>query len=165
MILPLRYLLATIAVCFISLGSASHALCIYDGKLDEKTTLEQEFRDVSLVVKAEVLSSRVIAIPGPEEDTGILYRIRVSQSFKGKAPTVLSYYSRRDSGGFYLDARTGYLLFLDPISLSEWAQDAPGATVVNYNCGQSRAWAGVSRSDREKLQALSAGYASTGAKK
>jgi len=99
------------------LGSSSscYALCVYDSKLYAKTTLEQEFRDAGLVVRGEVLSNRDIDDP----DTGALYQIRIDQSSKGKPPRVLIYYSERDSGGFYLDTGTQYLLFLNPISSIE----------------------------------------------
>jgi len=95
--------------------SGAHFYCSYNGELYAKTTLAQEFRDASLVVRVNVLSSKQISIPGPDEDVGVLNRIKVAQIFKGKSPTILIYYSRLDSGGFYLDVGTDYLLFLDPI--------------------------------------------------
>jgi len=137
--------------------SSAHALCIDDGKFYAKTTVEQEFRDASVVVRGNVLSSQEISIGDPDESLGVLYHVRIDHSFKGKPPQNLIYYSRRDSGGFYLNVGTQYLLFLNPISSSMWAKDAPGAMVVNYNCGQSRAWAEVPLGDRKRLSALSVG--------
>ena len=123
-----------------------------DPGLYATTTLADEFHDLALVVKGTVLSSRNI---GPDEN-GTVYRIRIEQSFKGKAPAVITDYTDRDSGGFYLgEGGEGpeYLLFLNPISRTR--KSAPDAYEVNYSCGQSRPWANVSRKDREKLTGLS----------
>jgi len=133
----------------------SLALCIYNGDFYAKTSLEQEFRDSSLVIKGKVLSNRDITIPDTDEDVGVVSRVQVASVFKGKAHKIVTYYSRRDSGGFYLDKGTDYLLFLDPIRTTEWAKDYPGAMVVNYNCGQSEPWGEVSAPDREQLRRLS----------
>jgi hypothetical protein len=145
------------ALVAILLGSSSgvFALCMYEGKLYAKTTLDREFRDASLVVRGEVLSSQDISAPDPDGDVGGLYRVRIDQSFKGRPPSVIAYYSPRNSGGFYLVVGDQYLLFLDPIS-SVWEKTAPGVFVVNYSCGQSRAWAEVPSGDCERLRALAA---------
>jgi hypothetical protein len=147
-------LLTFAAVDFSGFGNACQAVCIYDGKLYAKTTIEQEFKDASLVIRAKVVSSRVISIADHEEDTGVLYQVKIDQLIKGRASGSIAYYSRRDSGGFYLDADVEYLLFLQPISVTEWAHDRPGAMVVNYSCGQSRPWSQVSRPDRDRLRLL-----------
>jgi len=138
----------------------ARALCIYDGKLYAKTTDEQEFRDAALVVRAKVISGRD-TYDSDDEDPGVVYRIEVEHRFKGKTPAIISDYTHRDSGAFYLEVGREYLLFLNPISPIEaaedpvWKKQAPEAMMVNYNCGQSRSWAHVSRADREKLATLS----------
>jgi len=150
---------AVAAVALLGSASGAFALCMYNGKLYAKTTLEQEFRDASLVVKGEVISSEDIHDP----NLGVLYHVRVEQTLKGKSAAVLVDYSERSSGGFYLDAGTEYLLFLNPIDPADavedlgqnWATKAPGAMMVNYSCGQSRSWNEVPSKDRKLLNALS----------
>jgi len=139
--------------------SSAYGLCVYHGVLYAKTTLEQEFHDASVVVRADVLSSQEIYEP----DTGVLYRVRVEQSFKGNPPAVLVYYTERNSGGFYLETGTQYLLFLNPISATEvvkdlgprWAKEPSGILVLNYSCGQSRPWGKVAIEERKSLSTLS----------
>jgi hypothetical protein len=134
------------------------ALCIYGGRLYAKTTLEQEFRDSAVVIEAKVISSRDTF---EDDEPGVVYRINIERWFKGTTPGVIEDFSERDSGGFYLNVGTDYLLFLNPISDEEaaanpsWRNAAPDAMMVNYNCGQSRPWANVALEDRRKLAALS----------
>ena len=136
----------------------ANALFIYQGKLYAKSTFEQEFRDSTLVVEAKVISSRDTF---EDDEPGVIYRINIERWFKGKTPAVIEDFSARDSGGFYLNVGTDYLLFLNPISDEEaaanpsWRKVAPDAMMVNYNCGQSRPWAQVTPKDRQKLAALS----------
>jgi hypothetical protein len=136
----------------------AQALCIYHGQLYANTTLEQEFRDSALVVRAKVSSSRDTF---EDDEPGVVYGIKIDHWFKGKTPTLIKDFSERDSGGFYLDVGSEYLLFLNPISDKQaaenptWKRVAPDATTVNYSCGQSRVWANVALKDRQKLEALS----------
>ena len=153
--------------------SAGQALCIYNGKhfekstakdfngrLYAKTTLADEVADSALVIRGTVISSRTLDSHDRDEDTGTVYRVRVDQVFKGKVAKTFSYFSQRDSGGFYLgeggDSRD-YLLFLNPTERSSWAAKlVPDAFVVNYNCGQSRQWRTVSAGDKIALERLAA---------
>lgn len=141
----------------------ANALCIYKEQLDVKTTLSQEFSDSKWVVRAKVIAadSHWSDYLGGY-DPWTLYRLQVLGSFKGEPPATIDFFTYRDSGGFYLDKGTKadiggeYLLFLNPASQD---QDVPAAarsaTEVNYNCGQSRAWADVQNADREELSKLS----------
>ena len=78
---------------------------------------------------------------------------------KGAPPKRFSFYTRRDSGGFYLDAGDGrpevghdYLLFLNPAPLSrEDPTIVRGAMWVNYECGESKPWANVGTIERKRL--------------
>ena len=156
--------IAAIAL-LVAWSSNANALCIYRGKLYAKTTLEQEFHDAKVVVRAVVISSKDLypSDDSGDSDPGVLSRLRVEQSFKGKPPEILVDYTERNSGGFYLNVGTEYLLFLDPITpdtareFPAWKKNAPDALMVNYNCGQSRSWAEVSTIDRSRLNKLSNG--------
>jgi len=147
------------AVAFLVRPSAALAVCMYHGQLYAKPTLAQEFRDSDLVVRGEVVGSEDVHDP----ELGVFYHVRVKQTFKGRPIAVLLDYSERDSGGFYLDAGTEYLLFLNPIDPGDavvylgqnWAKRAPGAMMVNYSCGQSRPWSEVPSKERKLLNALS----------
>ena len=116
----------------------------------------EEYRDSSVLARGEALSSQDLSAPNPDGDTGVLYRVRIDQSFKGKPSKVITYYSARNSSGFYLDVGNQYLLFLNPPPSAGWITDAPGAMIVNYNCGQSRKWDEVPAGDRRSLNALAA---------
>jgi len=146
-----------LAALLVTPVTQADALCIYDGKLYAKTTLEQEFKDSTLVVRGTVLSSQQLRNPDENGDNGILYRVRINEAFKGKPTPIFLYYTEQNSGGFYLDRGKEYLLFLDPLSSTGWADDAKwakavkGSFVANYNCGQSREWAQVRAEDRSRL--------------
>ena len=135
------------------------AVCMYHDKLYAKTTLAQEFRDSDLVVRGEVISNEEVHDP----ELGVLYHVKVKRTFKGNPTAVLVDYSERDSGAFYLDVGTEFLLFLNPIDPSDavmylgrnWATRAPGAMMVNYSCGQSQPWSEVPSKDLKLLNALS----------
>ena len=140
----------------------ARALCVYHGVLYAHTTLEQEFRDAGVVIVGTVRSGKDIFVSDAEADRkpgvgpGILDRVAVEQALKGRIPPVINYFSELDSGGYYPDAGTKYLLFLNRIRSNDWAQKfAPGGFRVNYNCGQSRPWAKVSDADRRELLKLS----------
>jgi len=150
---------AAAAVAVLGPASEAFSLCIYNGELYAKTTLEQEFRDARFVIRGEVLSTEEIHDP----NLGVVYHVGVEQTFKGKPAADVVDYSERNSGGFYLDAGTEFLLFLNPIDPSDavidlghsWARRAPDAMMVNYSCGQSRPWSEVPPDDRKLLKALS----------
>lgn len=161
----MRQMLAALAgaLALFTACSTARALCIYHGKLYAKTSLEQEFRDATVVVRGVVVSSKNIypSDDSDDSDPGVLYRVKVEQSFKGKPPAMLTDYTERNSGGFYLDLGTEYLLFLNPITpkaereFPSWKKNAPDALTVNYNCGQSRPWGEVSAEDRRRLGKMS----------
>jgi len=145
----MKFLVTVILLLFFS--APAQALCIYHGNRYAKTSFEDEFKDSDVVIKANVLMSHDI---GHDEDRAVIYQLKVLRRYKGKSTITPVYYSRRDSGAFYLDTGKTYLLFLDHIEGTEWAKDAPGALVVNYNCGQSREWSKVPESTKRKLIVL-----------
>jgi hypothetical protein len=141
----------------------AYALCIHNGELYANTTLPQEFAESRWVVRA-----RVERVQDHFPNVGAawtLYRLRVVEAYKGEPSARFTFFTDRNSGGFYMDrAGSGhdlggeYLLFLNPLSAR--ANDPPaarGATFVNYNCGQSRPWTEVSATDRTTLLRLSRG--------
>jgi hypothetical protein len=164
------HLISTIAaVIGVTLcASSASALCVYegnhfekstspdfDGRLYATTTLMDEFADSALVIKGTAISSQHVP-PGGEFFAATVYNIRVDQTFKGTVPKTLHYYTENDSGRFNLDVGTPFLLFLKPMPADyEDRKIAPGAFLVNYNCGQSRPWSEISAIDRDQLAALS----------
>ena len=147
------------ALIFFACSASAHALCIYGGDLYAKTTIEQEFHDSSIVIKGTVLSEKDVLLRSTKEEggePGVVYRIRVDHAFKGMPAKVIEDFSERDSGGFYLDAGTQYLLFLNRMADDDRAKGvAPGALRVNYNCGQSQPWSGLKADTEELLARLS----------
>lgn len=89
-----------------------------------------------------------------------LYQVEVVETFGGTAGSTLTVFTRRDSGGFYMDRAQKhdvggeYLLFLNPGDPASLPNQARGAMTVNYNCGQSRPWREVSAADRRTLAQL-----------
>jgi hypothetical protein len=100
----------------------------------------KEFRDSTFVMTAKVMSSR----NDVAEDfiRGVFYRIQPIQTFKGKPPSMLSIYTERSSGGFYMDVGQTYLLFAQ----------REGAKYTIDNCGYSD----LLSSSRQAIGALKA---------
>ena len=132
------------------------ALCIYRGIDNARTSLDQEFRDARWVVRARVLSATTRWREGAGST---LYRLELVRSYKGTLARRFSFWTQRNSGGFYMDNGAGhpdigseYLLFLVP---HPRASASPlGALWVNYNCGQSRLWRQVNARDARRLEVL-----------
>jgi hypothetical protein len=99
-----------------------------------------------------------------EDDSWTLYHLRVVKSFKAKLPSRFTFFTERNSGGFYMDGKDAtpdmdgdYLLFLVPLTRQPGDPRASrGALDVNYNCGQSKPWSQVSDEDLRRLRSLSA---------
>lgn len=149
----MRGMLAGLALV-VALGApatSASAVCIYGGELDARTTLDQEFRDAPVVVRGTVLSARDLRPWGEDGEWGTAYQVRVDRAFKGAPPAILTYFTERNSGGFYLDAGQTYLLFLVPRTDGSWAREIPDAYRVNYSCGQSRRWSELTTSARSEM--------------
>ncbi|MDG5493741.1 hypothetical protein [Niveispirillum sp. BGYR6] len=138
----------------------AHAFCLYHGVFSAKTTIAQEFADSKWVVRARVIAADYHW--SDEDDSWTLYKLETVESFKGKLPAKFTFFTYRDSGGFYMDAEGGtpdlageYLLFLIP---RPWPKTDPSAAKnalwVNYNCGQSKAWPKVTPEEVAQLRAL-----------
>jgi hypothetical protein len=140
-------------------AASANAVCIHNGTLYAKTTLAQEFAESRWVVRARVESGYSHF---GESGSWTLYRLRLIHGFKGDPPAHFRFYTRRNSGGFYLDGPRGrpdvgqdYLLFLNPGEVAtEDPSVARGAMWVNYECGASKAWKDVNGVERSRLSAL-----------
>lgn len=151
---------AIIAAVALVAARPADALCIYNGVDNAKTTLEQEFHDSQWVVRARVTSADYHW--SDEGESWTLYRLKVVQSFKGKLPNNFTFFTERNSGGFYMDGNGAtpdldgdYLLFLTRFPRPTDPPAARGAFWVNYNCGQSKPWAQASKDDLRRLRLLS----------
>lgn len=169
-----KSVLSASLVIAVTLATAmpAQALCMYHGKnfqksddkdsagrLNAKTTVAGEFKDAMTALRGRIVSSREIPAPKrkPDADAGVLYRLRVDKVFKGEAVREASYYTERNSGGLYLDQGKDYFLFLNPPMHGDPALDAGfGALILNYACGQSKAWDTVSAAESKALDALAA---------
>ena len=144
-------------------GVPTSALCIYHGVDNAKTSIAREFRDSKWVVRAHVVSADYHW--SDEDESWALYRLKVVKSYKGKLRTQFTFFTERNSGGFYLDGSGGapdfnndYLLFLVSDDWSKAGRPfAKDALRVNYNCGQSKVWNEVTASEAAELIALSQG--------
>ena len=150
------------AACSIAAWSVpADALCIYKGVDNAKTSFAEEFRDSQWVVRAHVVSADYHW--SDEDESWVLYRLKVVTSYKGKLASRFTFFTERNSGGFYMDGDGGvpdldgdYLLFLVPNGPARnGPASAKGALWVNYNCGQSKPWAEVTRKETAQLLALS----------
>ena len=152
----LRFCSAFFVLTLTALGHPAHALCIYKGKMNAKTTAAQEFHDSKWVVRVKVLAADDHW--SDFDDSWTMYTVQVRTAFKGHPPVRLRVFTYRDSGGFYLDkgmsADLGgeYLLFLDAITKTDKVPpQVREGTWVNYNCGQSKEWNKVSATERQQL--------------
>jgi len=148
----------TTATLLLGAALPAHALCIYNGVDNAKTTIRQEFHDSKWVVKVQLVAADNHW--SDEDDSWTLYHVKTLRSFKGRAPPRLDVFTYRDSGGFYLDKGMSndlggeYLLFLSPAT-QKLPRVARGALEVNYSCGQSGPWEKLSTGQQEELGALS----------
>jgi hypothetical protein len=156
----MRKLVLPLALALSVLGSSAHALCIYKGELYAQTTVGREFQDSRWVVRAKVLAATDHFIEGEEPWTE--YRLEVQHAYKGDAPPRLRFFTFRNSGGFYLDRGQEhdvggeYLLFLNPTPRLPYVPAAAiGMVSVNYSCGVSGPWTGVTAASRAELVRLS----------
>lgn len=160
-------LLVAVAMA-LAVPSSPQALCIYKGELYAKTTIAQEYADSRWVVRARVTAQTDSwTDAGPEYDEALwtTYRIEVVEVFKGDAPRVMTVFTERNSGGFYLEPPRGrfdpnveYLLFLNPTDvLTDYPPESRGTAEVNYSCGQSKPWHDVPASDQRALLTLAGG--------
>ena len=153
-------LIQSLTTATLLLGAAlpAHALCIYNGVDNAKTTIREEFHDSKWVVKVQLIAADNHW--SDEDDSWTLYHVKTLSSFKGRAPRRIDVFTYRDSGGFFLDKGMSndlggeYLLFLSPAT-QKLPSVARGALEVNYPCGQSGPWEKLSTGQQKTLEALS----------
>ncbi|MFZ5670796.1 MAG: hypothetical protein ACOY4K_15015 [Pseudomonadota bacterium] len=142
-----------LAAAFSALAATpAGSFCMYDGEMYAKTTVRQEFADSPVVVRAKVLAARDLSPWGDDGERGTLYTLAVEQSFKGNPPATITYFSERNSGGFYVDTGATYLLFLTTYDRPVWRRFIGDAYAVNYPCGQSLPWSDIPGADRRWLE-------------
>jgi hypothetical protein len=167
---PGQTLRLAILLCIIlASASSADALCVYGGKhftgakdgdsraptLYATTTLADEFSDSALVIRGTALSSQGVPTRA-EYPEGTIYNIRVDETFKGARLKMLRYFTERNSGMFDPDVGAPFLLFLNRMPSNDEDQKlAPGAFIINYNCGVSRPWAKLTAGDLDQLKSLS----------
>jgi len=132
---PVQAALATLLL-FMATSSAD-AVCLEAGPQGGLISvslrhfpMEREFQASTFVLTAKVLSARddFSDHPGAKRYyPATFYRVARLKSFKGNPPEVLTIYTERSSGGFYMDTGKSYLLFVHHEG-SDWAVD---------NCGYS----------------------------
>jgi len=91
----------TTATLLFGAALPAHALCIYNGVDNAKTTIRQEFHDSKWVVKVQLVTADNHW--SDDDESWTLYHLKTLRSFKGRAPPRLDVFTYRDSGGFYLD--------------------------------------------------------------
>ncbi len=155
------------AALIVALAPAAHALCIYNGVDNAKTSISQEFKDSRWVVRAKVLSARDYW--SDKRDSWTIYELAVMHAYKGMPQKRLRFFTYRDSGGFYMDRPWvklpeghdiggEYLLFLTQFPHQQDApRQAKGAVFVNYPCGVSGRWIDLGSSARTMLNRLEHG--------
>ncbi|HEY0112821.1 MAG TPA: hypothetical protein VGB59_06670 [Allosphingosinicella sp.] len=136
----------------------AHALCSGE-------TLQDEFREADLVVRAKLVSEINAADDAPSAafraqwGNGapvVLYGLRVLDVFKGRPGPRINFFEERNSGAFYLDMDGDYLLFLHYIRpYPGRPRAARGAMYVRYACGQSKSWHDVKSRELATLRRLS----------
>jgi len=91
-------------------------------------SIEAESRRSTLIVTGTVTDAHVVPDPeDPDGFAGIIYRVKVTERFKGTSSKSLSIYSENASSRFPMDLGLGYLLFLE----------RDGDSYVANNCGNS----------------------------
>lgn len=139
--------------------NTASALCSYAGVLYARPTLQTEFVDADHVVRVRVeTATQSWLLPGASEDDPpwSAYRLLVLDDFKRTAPAALTYFTKNDSGAFYLDEGEEFLLFLEPAQTGGPGVPplASGSVSSNY-CGNSKPWKEVTADERHTLVALS----------
>lgn len=134
------------------------------GAICSGASLEQEFREADVVVRARLVSELNVWDDEPSAafraqwgnfSPVVLYRLAVAETFKGRPGPRIRFFEERNSGAFYLDPDRDYLLFLT-YNRPEPGRPAAarGAMYVRHACGQSKEWSEVPAEARARLRAL-----------
>lgn len=106
-IIKLTITLIFVAIFWADAGYAG-AACV-----NGNPSVPEEYKSSAFVISGRVLSGALI--PASRDSyfvDGVLYRVRVNKSFKGKAPKTLRVFAELSSGGFGMWIGGDYLLFL-----------------------------------------------------
>lgn len=139
-------------------GSPVHALC-------SGATVDQEYREADVVVRATVTSSMRLDDDEPtpavtarwgENPYVELHRLRVTKVFKGRPGPTINLFQEVTSARFPVDLAGDYLIFLNyHRPHAGRGSAARGAMYVRYACGQSKLWREVRPADLSRLRAIS----------
>jgi hypothetical protein len=148
-----------IVVTVLAVG-ASPAAALCSG-----ASLEQEYREADLVVRALVVAETRVSDDEPSAEYKarwgdyspvLLNRLRVLEVFKGRPGPSIKFFQEVSSGRFDLDLGREYLLFLNYHRPPPGAE-ARGAVYVRYSCGQSKSLSEVEPGTPLRLRALERG--------
>src|SRR5215210_2043629 len=154
----------TIALLVSLWAERANALCSYNGVYNAPTTIRQEYSDSGWVARVRVVSASDGYSQGAAAWT--LYRLRLLRAYKGSPPARFTFFTERNSGGFYMDRPWlplprahdiggEYLLFLKSYpAFRGLPAAARGAMFVNHTCGQSRPWRKFGPRSRRLLDSL-----------
>lgn len=140
------------------LASPARAVC-------SGASLEQEYREADLVVRARLVAESSVWDDEPSAASRAqwgdyypvrLYRLRVLERFKGSPGPRIILFQEVTSGRFDIDRDKDYLLFLNYSRPSRGRPSAArGATYVRHACGQSKPASEVPARDLAGLRAMS----------
>jgi hypothetical protein len=157
-----RNLIAGLALTLgLAIPSPVAALC-------SGATVEREFREADLVIRARLVSETATWDDAPSAayqkkwglgDLVSLYGLKVVEVFKGAPGARVEMFMEHNSGAFYVDMDKDYLLFLRYIRPYPGRPAAArGATDMKYACGQSKPWSEVRARDLARLRGLAAAH-------
>jgi hypothetical protein len=126
-------------------------------------TLQSDYRQADVVVRALVVASMQIA--DDEPDTSFkakwggyspisLDRLRVLEVFKGKPGPTVKLFEEVSSGMYGVELGREYLMFLTYYRPAPGSA-AQGAMYVRHTCGQTEPWSKVGALKLEQLRAIS----------
>jgi hypothetical protein len=152
----------------VSMALAAFAAAAPASALCSGESFEREYAEADLVVRARLVSERLVHEDEPfsveyrrrwgEDSPVMIYRLEVSDVFKGRAADAETLFQVWHSGRFVMDQGQDYLLFLTRYPERAGQPSAErGATYVRHTCGQSKPWAELNGATRARLGRLPPG--------
>lgn len=155
-----KHLVMAGAVLLGALMTPAQALC-------SRTSIEQDFRDADVVVRARIVAETQIRDDEPSAALRRhwgnsfpvrLTRLRVIELFKGRPGPRINVFQEVNSGRFDMAWDRDYLLFLTyHRSSASRPPAARGSMYVRNTCGPSALWTRVPAEARTRLATLARG--------